>query len=685
MEREKWWYKQLRIIQYNLQMKDTPRMDGEKIARETEEMGGNAVVINVADSVVWYMTAVRFQKINPYLPAGRDWLKDLIDAFHKRGIKVFARGAFMGFEEETYYQKPQWAKRRPDGSPVMLGNERPGQWYRLYSPCPNSGFVSESGFNVAAEAFRRYDLDGAFWLNASSVTAGNCWCDNCKKLYLETYGKEMPDDPAQLDPKWDAGLRKKMSIQAMKAILKVKPDMPYLHYFWPFELDIGVGFKEPADNIDEIALQGNTLCTEAQDVLSLGTLRLPEWNTPALRMKMGRTIENFPPPVGIIHTCPGMDWRHTCMPEAEFMYWAAQVPANGGSYWTTFTGFADTIADKRMLKTIGTLNHMTQKIEDDMLRAKSDCQVMLLSDGGIYVQGWAEALMCAHIDFDMLAHYQLSLERIRRYPVVIVPKNFKYPSNASEIFTAYVEQGGKLIVEGTNELPLAPVRDLLGVEGTIVCSEDLEATYLRLEEEAAGIQEKIGACQLVPLRGKVGYCDPAPESRVLATWVPPFSSAATAGFPPERASLPKERTNIPLCVVSRHGQGQVMFLPYEPSRLIREYGIRDMFTMMDGYVSYMLGEDRKITVQAPSRVMVTVFKGENTHMLHFVNGIGQRPLQDTIPCFDLSVTIRTEGRTARSVTSRIAGEPVTFSQEGDILRIELPRLKVWDMLLVRYE
>ena len=50
--------------------------------------------------------------------------------------------------------------------------------------------------------------------------------------------------------------------------------------FWPFPLDIGVGFTEPADNIDEIALQGNTLCTEAQDALSLGVLKLPEWITP---------------------------------------------------------------------------------------------------------------------------------------------------------------------------------------------------------------------------------------------------------------------------------------------------------------------------------------------------------------------------------------------------------------------
>ena len=67
MEKRPWWYKQQRIVQYNLQMKDTPLMDPEKIARETAEMGANVAVINAADSVVWYQTEVPYQKVNPHL------------------------------------------------------------------------------------------------------------------------------------------------------------------------------------------------------------------------------------------------------------------------------------------------------------------------------------------------------------------------------------------------------------------------------------------------------------------------------------------------------------------------------------------------------------------------------------------------------------------------------------------
>jgi hypothetical protein len=679
----KWWYKQLRMIQYNLQMKDTPLMNAEKIARETEEMGGNSVVINVADSVVWYNTAVQYEKINPYLPKGRDILEELITEFHKRNIKVFARGAFMGFEEETYYQKPQWAKRNPDGSAVTLGNERPGEWFRLYSPCPNSGFINEAGLNIALEAFTKYDLDGAFWLSGGGI-GGNCYCDHCKSLYRELYGNEMPEDPNKIDPMWNYNEQIKQQINFYQSIMRVKPEMPFLHYYWPFDLDINVGFAIPAVNIEDMAKLGNTLCTEAQNVLSLGVKKLPEWNRPALFMKMGRTVPGLPPPVGIIHTSPGMDWRHTSINEAEFMYWASQIPANKGSYWTTLTGFPDTIPDKRIFKIIGKLNRMTEKIEDDMFNAESDCQILLLSDGGIFVQGWAEALMCVHLDFDMLAHYQLSHERIKKYAVVIIPKNFKYPENSKELFEKYVSAGGRLIVEGTEEYSLAPVRAMLGVDGDIVSSEDLESAYLCIETSNAGIAGKIGECNFIPLRGKIGYSAAKEDTQVLATWIPPFANSRIAGFPPERASLPSSHTQIPLCVVNNFGNGKVMFLPYESGRLIREYGMLDMFTMIRAYAEYMLSDAQKIFITAPARVMSTVFKKDDKLMIHFVNGIGQRPLLETIPCFNMEVCVKLDGKKVKSVKSKIAGAELQYGVEEAMLKIKLSRLETWDMILVEY-
>jgi hypothetical protein len=53
-------------------------------------------------------------------------LKEIVDECHARDIKVLARATCSCMEEDVYYQKPQWAARRPDGSPVTLGDDRPG-------------------------------------------------------------------------------------------------------------------------------------------------------------------------------------------------------------------------------------------------------------------------------------------------------------------------------------------------------------------------------------------------------------------------------------------------------------------------------------------------------------------------------------------------------------------------------
>ena len=69
MEKERlWWQKPLRVIQTNLQVKDTPLMDPEKIAADIEALGGNALVMNVGGIYAWYPTRLSYHTLNPYLP-----------------------------------------------------------------------------------------------------------------------------------------------------------------------------------------------------------------------------------------------------------------------------------------------------------------------------------------------------------------------------------------------------------------------------------------------------------------------------------------------------------------------------------------------------------------------------------------------------------------------------------------
>ncbi len=677
-----WWKKHLRIVQYNMQSKDTGRIDPEELARQTEEMGFTAAVVNAVDSVLWADLPGEETPVNPYLPKGRDLLKEMIAAFHRRGIRVIARGAYMGMEEDTYYRHPEWAARTPEGAPIALGNDRPGLWKRLYAICPNAGFLREDGRRIAQRIFEKYDFDGGFWFGGGM----QCFCDLCKLKYKEATGTEMSADPKMNRPGWDAALQKADANALRDAVFEVRGgEIPWFRYYWGLERNERFGERVvhlPAGNLARQAQEGNAMLTEAQDVLSRGTEHIPEWNTGMLDMKLGRAMGKEAPPIGIIHTCPGMDWRHACMPEEEFLYWAAQIPANGGSLWVSMTGIPDTICDKRMLRAVKALNEWERICEAEMAEAVSRAQVLLLSNGSMSTKGWADALTGVHLDFDMTSADLLREETLRKYPVVIAPKDFRYPAGSGAWFAAYVNAGGRLLAEGTRADALNEVIDLLGTEGVLSQSEEVEATYLRLEDD--GAKAAVGETELVPLKGRIGFTHPKEGTKTLASWVPQFAPAIFAGLPPERASLPAEQTDIPLVLSHAEGAGEVTFVSFEASRLAREYALKDMLRLMGHLVQRLLGDRQDLWIDAPARVMVSVFETEDAALLHFVNGVGQRPLTDVIEISGIRVRMKQNGKTVRRVTARLAGEDIPFAVGEGVLSFTLPPLSTWEMVRVEY-
>ena len=164
MKESAWWKGPLRVIQTNLQVKDTGRMDPEKIAREIEEMSANVLVTNVGGIYAWYPSKVSYHHINEYLPEGRDLLEELVEACHRRGIRVVARFDFSKTDDRTYQERPGWFVREWDRRPQAYGITRPGEWSLLYTTCINGGYRGdEVAVPVIHEALREYDLDGVFF------------------------------------------------------------------------------------------------------------------------------------------------------------------------------------------------------------------------------------------------------------------------------------------------------------------------------------------------------------------------------------------------------------------------------------------------------------------------------------------------------------------------------------------
>lgn len=246
-----------------------------------------------------------------------------------------------------------------------------------------------------------------------------------------------------------------------------------------------------------------------------------------------------------------------------------------------------------------------------------------------------------------------------------------------------MQKGGRVIIEGTDAFALQPVLPLLGIADSIVSSEPLRACYARIETGFEELTKRTGNTALLPFGGVIGYCDPAEDSEVLLTLVPPFTPAKFSGSPAERASLPVSHTEIPLSILHRMGEGALMFIPGELGWLYRSFGLKDYADMIISSVDRLLPEEERLQVEAPGDVLCTTFRKEKELLIHLVNFVGERPIRERICCHNIRIRIpENMGKNAQKAEAVISGQPVRLQQEDGQLILTLEKLEAWEMLKI---
>lgn len=678
MTEKKWWQKPLRIIQYNLQVQDTSKMKAGKIAGELIELKANAVVLNVGGIYAWYPSKIRYHHRNEYLPKDHDLLKELLAECHKLGIKVIARFDFSKTDDYVYLNKPEWFVCDTEKKPLIYGKDRMGEWSLLLSTCVNGGYRNEElAVPVVKEVLENYEIDGIFF---NAPQAEECHCGNCKRKYFKLYGRELPEKKEDFEPDWADRCLKDNIGKIYKIVKKINPEIPVILYYSTFE----EGRNNRVDNLDNRYATADMICTEAQDILSKGVHKIPQAFKPALNMKIGNSADNKPHPCGIIHSSPGMDWRHTGIPPAEYLYWMSQVPANQGTIWHSLTGFNDTISDKRILQSVGKINARIEKCEPYMEDAVSLAQVLLLWNGSEAAMGWAEAMLNTQYPFDLLDELHLNLEKLKKYPVVLVPKGFHLEEKTVRLLREYTFAGGKVILESNQDFHTQAVAELAGVNEVMTAGPYLTASYIRFEKDGEVLKNGLKKVELLPHRGSVLYCKPKEDTKTLLTLVPPFAPLDGVGAPPERASMCVSHTDIPLCTLRNINKGQVLFLPFELSKLALEYKFAEYYRLIKNCLDYLLGGKKLFSMDMVSGLQAMFYGKDGKILIHLVNGIGQRPLVNTIPYYGLELQVKTDKeQKIKKVTSVIENQELTWTEEDGCIHICLNRLDVWDMILIQ--
>ena len=494
----------------------------------------------------------------------------------------------------------------------------------------------------------------------------------------------MPEKEDDFDPDWLSKCTKDNIGVIYRAIKETRDDVPMILYYIPYSWSfLGLG-RLNRDNIYERYATADLICTESQDVLSRGVHGgIPETVNTMLAMKAGRRNDEAKRPFGIIHSCPGMDWRHVGLPAAEYLPWMSQVAASGGILWHSVTGYPDTITDKRILKAIDQVDHMIVKSEPDMDGAKSRAEAVLFWDGGEHAISWADMLTKNHITFDLMQDHAIDQAAMQHYRLAVVPQGLWKQQGVRDTVEAYVKQGGRAIVENLDAKAAVDSAEFLGVKGDVSTSEYLAASYLRFEE--AGIALKKGMdTDKAAFRGQVLYCTPDTGCESLATLVPPFAPVEVTGAPPERASMPVSHTDIPLVMKHAYGDGSVMYLPFALSSLVREFRLMDHYQLAGNMADCLL-EYRELEVETASTVQVTMFEKADRYMIHLINETGERPLRETIPVHGISIRVKLpqQGH-VQDVKTVVEEQELSWTQEGEWLSILLSRLDVWEMITITF-
>ena len=186
----RWWdSNNIRLIQTNLRQVDA-LADTDKLVGQFADLGANTVLLNTAGIMSFYPSHLPYEYINPFL-GDRDFIGEMIDKCHARGIRVICRFDFSKIHRSVFDKHSDWAYISSNGDVIDYNG--------LIHTCINSEYQNTLSLDIIDEVLDRYPADGVFFNMFGFITRdysnryhGICHCPECKRRFMEAYGLELP-------------------------------------------------------------------------------------------------------------------------------------------------------------------------------------------------------------------------------------------------------------------------------------------------------------------------------------------------------------------------------------------------------------------------------------------------------------------------------------------------------------
>ncbi len=636
-----WWENYpWRMVQTNLRQIDMDHMDAERYAQSLSDFGATVVTLNAAGILASYETKHPYHHRSEYLTG--DSLLQMIEACHRRGIRVIARTDFSKVHESLASEHPDWLYRDTEGNVCNYNG--------FVQVCMNGEYQQKIMFEILREALSTHPFDGLFcnmsgflMMDYNGKIYPPCQCGSCQRLFREQYGMELPKSHNFADP-----------VYLKYNEFKGRCTAQHKHKLHALVQSIN----------PELAMNG----FEYQRSESNTDIGRPAW--PYSASSNSRIIR------GVGNTCPadnastdfiGFRYRDISVSPQLMKLRQWQNLANGGAVSLFVMGTLDNHRDISSFAPTKEVFAFHAAHEELYTHMESAARVVLLRAGNAQrpdpeANGWVRALTESHVPFDELVVSELTgLEKLAGKTHLILGDIRGIGPKQAGIVDAFAELGGTVIATGATGIRgKDEALACLGVAAVKEARRNRMSSMLMVGKAEA---ESFPACAEAPyiaIGPELVVAEPAENTRTYLRLVEehPFG-------PPELCYF-TEVSEQPGILVHSHGKGKGIYAPCKLAALYFQEGYQNSLNLMQDLL-FSLGGIPRIAPDLTPMAEIVLRKWEDQTVVQLINnsGIFANSYVKPLPIRDIRLRLEgnfTQARTLNGGKATITNDTIHLDE-----------------------
>ncbi len=638
-----------RFIQTNLREIDMVDIDAHRYVDELKKFKATIAMINVGGIIASYKTDLPFHFQSTFLKG--DSLETIIDACHAEGIKVMARNDFSKIRRRLYEANPDWAYLSEAGEIVDYNGD--------VHACVNGEYQRVHARSIVKEILLKLDVDGLFFnmggyqVNDYSYNQyGICHCRNCKRLFGEMFGLDLPDVED-----FDNTVYQKYRVFQEKTLAQYEKEM----------IEV-IRETKPGVAVNHSDLYRQESSTE------LGR-PLPHWQyTGSSNTRWVRST--YPDAVSSNTTVDfiGFYNRHVAVNPAQQELRLWQNLANTGGLDYYLIGRLDNHRDKSGYEGIKRVFHYHAKNEKYYQDLRSRSDILLVKEkgwgGDSEDRGWVRLLTEQHFLFDEILLEGLETANLKRYKAIILAHTRFISDTTGRLLDDYAKDGGTIVSTGRTGLhddQYAPrqknVLKSLGISSQVTERSDMKSAMLLMEDNSHFPTFAKWETEVLYFGHRFLFCEYEESAVPYLKLIPPHNYG-----PPERCYF-EQVSDRPGFSVNAYGKGRGVHIPWYPGALFHREGYVNTSAFIGDLLKDVLQLEPVDTNLNPM-VEITLCDGDGFSLVQFVNTSGHfgTTFYEPVPVADAWASIPWD-KAPQGCVSLLDGRDVPHSHQNGKLKI----------------